>query len=198
MPIRWASGAARSGNLGDLEPRLLAVVIDGTASATSTRGSPATERCTTAATATSGRRRKPTSPGRPRKSGPRTSNQGPSCAYIAEYLYHGLGRHDRAIEILLDAHHREVLDEAGQSHAGRCSSTGRQPLRRVNPDPGAAGRSPAGQPRLPRAGSCMPTSRPKQPAAACGPAQEDRRIFPPGESLAGERHGQTGPELPGE
>jgi tetratricopeptide (TPR) repeat protein len=40
---------------------------------------------------------------------------GASCLYIAEYLYHGLDHYGRAIEILLDAHRREVLDENGQS-----------------------------------------------------------------------------------
>ncbi len=37
------------------------------------------------------------------------------CQYIAEYLYDELDHYDRAIEILLDAHRREVLDEGGQS-----------------------------------------------------------------------------------
>ena len=32
-----------------------------------------------------------------------------------QYLYHGLRHYDRAIEILLDAHGRKVLDEGGQS-----------------------------------------------------------------------------------
>ncbi len=40
---------------------------------------------------------------------------GAACQYIAEYLYWGLDHYPRAIEILLDAHRREVLDEAGQS-----------------------------------------------------------------------------------
>jgi len=40
---------------------------------------------------------------------------GATLSYIAEYLYHGLDRHARAIEILLDAHRREILDESGQS-----------------------------------------------------------------------------------
>ena len=40
---------------------------------------------------------------------------GATVSYIAEYLYHGLDRHARAIEILLDAHRREILDESGQS-----------------------------------------------------------------------------------
>ena len=40
---------------------------------------------------------------------------GAACQYIADYLFSGLDHHSRAIEILLDAHHREVLDEAGQS-----------------------------------------------------------------------------------
>lgn len=37
-----------------------------------------------------------------------------TIAYIAEYLYHGLDRYGRAIEILLAAHERKVLDEAAQ------------------------------------------------------------------------------------
>jgi tetratricopeptide (TPR) repeat protein len=40
---------------------------------------------------------------------------GAACLYIAEYLYSALEHYDRAIEILKDAHQREVLDEAGQS-----------------------------------------------------------------------------------
>jgi len=40
---------------------------------------------------------------------------GAACQYIAEYLFTALNRHGRAIEILLDAHRREVLDEGGQS-----------------------------------------------------------------------------------
>jgi predicted Zn-dependent protease len=40
---------------------------------------------------------------------------GAACQYIAEYLHGGLEHYGRAIEILLDAHRREVLDESGQS-----------------------------------------------------------------------------------
>jgi tetratricopeptide (TPR) repeat protein len=40
---------------------------------------------------------------------------GAACLYIAEYLYSNLIHQDRAIEILKDAHRREVLDEQGQS-----------------------------------------------------------------------------------
>ena len=40
---------------------------------------------------------------------------GAACQYIAEYLFSGLDHYPRAIEILLDAHRREVLDEGGQS-----------------------------------------------------------------------------------
>ena len=40
---------------------------------------------------------------------------GAACQYIAEYLFSGLDHCPRAIEILLDAHRREVLDEGGQS-----------------------------------------------------------------------------------
>ncbi len=43
-------------------------------------------------------------------------SSGAACLYIANYLYDGLCYHrGRAIEILLDAHRREVLDEQGQS-----------------------------------------------------------------------------------
>jgi hypothetical protein len=38
-----------------------------------------------------------------------------ACQYIAEYLFSGLDHYSRAIEILLDAHRREVLDEGGQA-----------------------------------------------------------------------------------
>jgi len=40
---------------------------------------------------------------------------GAACQYIAEYLFSALDRHSRAIEILLDARRREVLDEGGES-----------------------------------------------------------------------------------
>jgi tetratricopeptide (TPR) repeat protein len=39
---------------------------------------------------------------------------GATAAYVADYLYHGLGRSDRAIEVLADAHKRKLLDESGQ------------------------------------------------------------------------------------
>jgi tetratricopeptide (TPR) repeat protein len=42
-------------------------------------------------------------------------NSGAAVVYITQYLYHGLGEHGRAVDALLDAHRREVLDEAGQS-----------------------------------------------------------------------------------
>ncbi len=41
-------------------------------------------------------------------------NSGAAVAYIAEYLYWGLNRYDRAIEILLVAHKDKRLDEPGQ------------------------------------------------------------------------------------
>ena len=40
---------------------------------------------------------------------------GAACQYVAEYLYSALDHYPRAIEILLDAHRREVLDDGGQS-----------------------------------------------------------------------------------
>ena len=40
---------------------------------------------------------------------------GSTVAYIADYFYWGLDRHARAIEILLAAHKDKVLDESGQS-----------------------------------------------------------------------------------
>jgi hypothetical protein len=40
---------------------------------------------------------------------------GAACQYIAAYLFHGLGRLPRTIEVLLDAHHRGVLDDGGQA-----------------------------------------------------------------------------------
>jgi tetratricopeptide (TPR) repeat protein len=38
-----------------------------------------------------------------------------AAVYIAQYFYHGLHRFDRAVEILLNAYHENVLDESGQS-----------------------------------------------------------------------------------
>ncbi len=40
---------------------------------------------------------------------------GAACQYIADYLFAGLDHYQRAIELLLDAHRRGVLDEGGQS-----------------------------------------------------------------------------------
>ena len=40
---------------------------------------------------------------------------GAACQYIADYLFAGLDHYGRAIEILLDAHRRELLDDSGQS-----------------------------------------------------------------------------------
>ncbi|MGD0384415.1 MAG: hypothetical protein ABSA77_12915, partial [Thermoguttaceae bacterium] len=38
-----------------------------------------------------------------------------AVVYIAQYFHHGLHRFDRAVEILLNAYHENVLDESGQS-----------------------------------------------------------------------------------
>ncbi len=40
---------------------------------------------------------------------------GAAVKYIAEYFYWGVARHARAIEILLAAHEQKILDESGQS-----------------------------------------------------------------------------------
>ncbi len=40
-------------------------------------------------------------------------DSGATVAYVAEYLYRGLDRHERAIEVMLSAHQRGVLDESG-------------------------------------------------------------------------------------
>ncbi len=42
------------------------------------------------------------------------SGSGRSVAYIAQYLYHGLDRHNRAIEMLLAAYDKKLLDVAQQ------------------------------------------------------------------------------------
>jgi predicted Zn-dependent protease len=39
---------------------------------------------------------------------------GPTAEYVAEYLYHGLGRAGRAIEVLAAAHKKKLLEQAGQ------------------------------------------------------------------------------------
>jgi len=41
-------------------------------------------------------------------------DSGASVKHIADYFYHGLGRTNRAIEILFAAHERKLLDEAGR------------------------------------------------------------------------------------
>ncbi len=45
----------------------------------------------------------------------RNKNSGSTVLYVAEYLMFGLQHCDRAIEILLDANGRKILDERGQS-----------------------------------------------------------------------------------
>ncbi|MDZ7617362.1 MAG: hypothetical protein U1E05_10170, partial [Patescibacteria group bacterium] len=45
----------------------------------------------------------------------RRANSGVTIAYAAHYLYHGLDRRDRAIEVLLAAYGRNVLDESGKA-----------------------------------------------------------------------------------
>ena len=42
-----------------------------------------------------------------------------AVSYIADYMFSGLGRHDRAIEVLFAAHRREILDESGVSRLAR-------------------------------------------------------------------------------
>lgn len=42
-----------------------------------------------------------------------------SVKYVAEYLYRGCNRPDRAIEIMLDAHARKLLDDGGQAQLVR-------------------------------------------------------------------------------
>ncbi len=43
----------------------------------------------------------------------------PAVQYVAEYLYHGCNRPDRAIEILFDAHARKLLGDGGQAQLVR-------------------------------------------------------------------------------
>jgi predicted Zn-dependent protease len=45
----------------------------------------------------------------------RQAQSGTAARYIADYLYHGLNRYPRAIEILLVAHRASILDDEGQS-----------------------------------------------------------------------------------
>ena len=45
----------------------------------------------------------------------KNDNSGAAVQYLAEYFYHGLGRHGRAIDILFAAHQRKLLDEGGQA-----------------------------------------------------------------------------------
>lgn len=42
-------------------------------------------------------------------------HSGAAVVYIAQYLYHGLDQHDRAIEIMWEAQRKSRLDESGQS-----------------------------------------------------------------------------------
>ncbi len=42
-------------------------------------------------------------------------SSGAAVKYIAEYFYWGVARHSRAIEVLLAAHEQKILDESGQS-----------------------------------------------------------------------------------
>jgi tetratricopeptide (TPR) repeat protein len=44
----------------------------------------------------------------------RRNRSGAAVKYIAEYLYFGIGRNNRAIDILVAAHNQKILDEGGQ------------------------------------------------------------------------------------
>jgi tetratricopeptide (TPR) repeat protein len=48
-----------------------------------------------------------------------SKDSGAAVSYVAEYLFRGVHRPARAIELLLDAQRREVLDESGQSQLVR-------------------------------------------------------------------------------
>ena len=84
--------------------------------ATSKAGSRATASSTTGTKTTgSGRRKSTTSRKSPKKSTPHRKQSGAQVQYIADYLFQGLRRKDRAIEMLFIAHRDKVLDEGGQS-----------------------------------------------------------------------------------
>ena len=101
---------------------------------------------------------------------------GAACHYIAEYLYWGLDHYPRAIEILLDAHRREVLDEAGQSRLVEFLRLQNR-YRRVDSHPRAAGPAPAGQLAVSRmADERLLQDRSAQ--AACQPLEGDTRLLP--------------------
>ena len=70
---------------------------------------------------------------------------GTAVVYIAEYFYNGLDRYGRAIEILQDAHRREMLDEGGPVAAGRITSRWQDRYAESIAAAGAAGPAPAGQ-----------------------------------------------------
>ena len=74
-------------DLGELEEPLLADRAQVSSAATCTRGSSATGRSTPSTRAITGRKRRPTSPASPTKSGPEDKQSGAACHYIADYLY---------------------------------------------------------------------------------------------------------------
>ena len=111
MLAQWRTQAAARGGLGDLEPRLLKIVLDELRRELQTRRSrnntfyrlgsgyywAAKEQDFAQAAEEVYAQRK---------------NSGAAVAYIAEYLYDGLHHYDRAIEMLLTAWRQELLDES--------------------------------------------------------------------------------------
>ena len=113
----WQLGEWReeAKDLGDVEPRLLAIVLTELRRDLSQPQFALRASCIAAATRGSGRRRAATSPAWPRRCSPSGATRSASVLYIAEYLFDGLELKDRAIAALLDVHSRKLLGDGGQS-----------------------------------------------------------------------------------
>ena len=121
---------------------------------------------------------------------------GAACQYIAEYLFGGLDHYSRAIEILLDAHRREVLDEGGQSRLVEFLR-GQNRFAETIPilEPLVQRRPDNLQYRVWLMNAYFKTGKSGQLAKLL---KETHDYFHQEQSLERERHGHAGPKLPGE
>ena len=120
----------------------------------------------------------------------RRKGSGAAVLYIADYLFHGLDRYDRAIEMLLVAHRGEILDETGQSRlVDFLHQRGRYGESIGILEPLVERRPENMQYRTWLMHAYFRTNRPDQ---LSGPAETDRRVLPPTEPLAGSRPGRAG------
>ena len=110
-----ASGGPRSRTLATWSGRCLAIVLEELRRDLRIAATAEPDHIYRSTRATTGARKRPTSPAPPTKSGPRRNSPARPANTSPSTCSRGLDHYPRAIEILLDAHRREVLDEGGQS-----------------------------------------------------------------------------------